>query len=235
MVDHVTCMVVDDDRIDSLSVQVFLRFYPFMEVIGQYEAAEPALEAAALRRPDVLFLDIDMPGMDGLELRRRLMDIPACVFITAFADYALDAFDLAALDFLVKPISADRFAQTMGRVEEYMLLRRRSDQLSHMLGADVVYIKEGHERVKVRMDEVLYLEALNNYTGVVTTKKRYMVLSPLGSLLKEDAFSRFVRIHRSFAVQKNFVTRIGTGEVEVQGRALPVGRIYKDALHELDR
>jgi len=233
MLDKVCCMVVDDDRIDCLTVLAFLRQYPFMECIGDFPAAEPALVAAAERRPDVLFLDIDLPGIDGLRLREQLMQIPACVFITAFPDYALDAFDLAALDFLVKPVGADRFARTMSRVEEYMQLRRRSEQLSHTLGGDVLFIKDGHQRIKLRMEDVLYLEALNNYTGIVTLTKKYTVLTPISSLLKEATFRRFVRIHRSFAVQKNYVTRISTDGVQVQDRLLPVGRTYKEALSEL--
>lgn len=227
-------MVVDDDRIDCLTVLAFLRRYPFMECIGDYSAAGPALTAAATRQPDVLFLDIDMPEMSGLALREQLLRIPVCVFITAFPDYALEAFDLSALDFLLKPIGADRFARMMSRLEEYMLLRRKSDQLNHTLGADAIFIKEGHTQVRVPMGEVLYLEALNNYTGVVTATRTYNVLTPISSLLKEEPFNRFVRIHRSFAVQKNYVTRISASHVDVQGQTLPVGRTYKDALHGLD-
>ena len=87
-----------------------------MECIGDFPAAEPALVAAAERRPDVLFLDIDLPGIDGLRLREQLMQIPACVFITAFPDYALDAFDLAAVDFLVKPVQEDTFIAAVQRL-----------------------------------------------------------------------------------------------------------------------
>ena len=233
MLDKVTCMVVDDDRIDCLTVLAFLRRYPFMECIGDFSAPQPALEAAKKQPPDVLFLDIDMPGSSGLQLREQLLSIPACVFITAFPDYAIDAFDLAALDFLVKPISADRFARTMARVEEYIQLHRRSEMLSHTLGADVIFIKEGHEKIKLRMDEILYLEALNNYTGVITSARKYTVLTPISTLLKEEPFRRFVRIHRSFAVQKNFVTRVGAAEIQVQDKTLPVGRTYKNALDDL--
>jgi len=235
MLDKVRCMVVDDDRIDCLTVLAFLRQYPFMECIGDFPAAGTALAAAAERQPDVLFLDIDMPGMNGIRLREQLMDIPACIFITAFPDYALEAFDLAALDFLLKPFSADRFARTMSRVEEYMQLRRRSEQFSHALGGNVLFIKEGHQRIKLRMEDVLYLEALNNYTGIITLTKKYTVLTPISSLLKEESFCRFVRIHRSFAVQKHYITRIGADEVQVQGTMLPVGRTYKDSLNELGR
>jgi DNA-binding LytR/AlgR family response regulator len=233
MLDKITFMVVDDDRVDCLTLLAFLRRYPFMECIGDFASPVPALEAAITQLPDVLFLDIDMPDMSGLELRQQLLRVPACVFVTSFPEYALDAFELAAIDFLQKPFSADRFARTMDRIEEYIRIRRRSDQLSYTLGADTFFIKEGHKHVRVRMDDILYLEALNNYTGIITASEKYTVLKPISSLLKEGSFSRFIRIHRSFAVQKNFVTWIGSGEVQVHDKKLPVGRAYKDALNEL--
>jgi DNA-binding LytR/AlgR family response regulator len=231
----ITCMVLDDDNIDCLTVKAFLQRYPHLECIGAYLSAETAMAAAKEHRPDVLFLDVDMPGLSGLQVREQLLDIPACIFITAFPEYAVDAFELSALDFLVKPVTGQRFERAIQRVDEYIALRRRSDQLSHTLGADVIFIKEGYEKKKVRMDEVLYLEAFNKYTCIITADKKYTVLAPLHGLLNEDAFRCFVRIHRSYAVQKNFVTRIGTADVDVQGRTLPVGRTYKDTLHELAR
>jgi two-component system LytT family response regulator len=234
MLDQITCLVVDDDRVDGLTVLAFLRDYPFMRSIGHFHSAETALPAALENPPDVLFLDIDMPGMSGLKLREQLPGIPACIFITSYPDYALEGFEMAALDFILKPFSADRFEKTVHRIRDFIQLHRRSDLLSHTLGSEAVLIKEGHDRVKVRLDEIMYLEALNNYTSIITRNRKYTVLSPISSLLKEKPFHRFIRIHRSYAVQKNFITRISTGEVLVNDRVLPVGRTYKDALHELN-
>lgn len=231
----ITCMVLDDDKIDCLTVLAFLQRYPHLECIGSYMSSEKALAAMIDRQPEVLFLDVDMPGLTGLQVREQLLDIPVCIFITAFPEYAVDAFELSALDFLVKPFTSQRFEKAIQRLDEYLELRRRSDQLSHTLGADVIFIKEGYDKKKIRLDEVLYLEAYNKYTCIVTTEKKYTVLAPLNGLLTENAFRSFVRIHRSFAVQKNFVTRIGTTEVDVKGRTLPVGRTYKDTLHDLVR
>jgi len=231
----ITCMVLDDDKIDCLTVLAFLQRYPHLECIGSFTSAETALTAVRDRQPEVLFLDVDMPGLTGLQVRKQLLDIPVCIFITAFPEYAVDAFELFALDFLVKPFTAQRFEKAIQRLDEYIGLRRRSDQLSHTLGADVIFIKEGYDKKKIRLDEVLYLEAFNKYTCIVTADRKYTVLAPLNGLLNENAFRCFVRIHRSFAVQKNYVTRIGTADVDVQGRTLPVGRTYKDTLHELAR
>ncbi|HVM88096.1 MAG TPA: LytTR family DNA-binding domain-containing protein [Puia sp.] len=234
MVNTISCIVVDDDQVDRLLVQAYLKTFPFIEIAGVYESPKDALQAARKNIPDCLFVDVDMPEMSGLELRDQLLYIPACVFITSYPDYAVEGFEMAALDFLVKPVSAERFKKTIVRLQDYINLRRRSDMLSHTLGADTIFIKDGHNQIKLQLHEIIYLEALNNYTGIVTNTRKYTVLSPISSLLKEKPFSRFVRIHRSYAVQKNFIRKISADEVLVNDSiALPVGRTYKEALNSI--
>ena len=225
-----SCFIVDDDEIDRLTTQSFCKRYPFLDIAGVFSAAAGALEAAAKTPPDVLFLDIDMEGMSGLELRERLEHIPACIFITSYPDYAVESFEKAALDFLVKPLKADRFAKAMDRLQQYLSVQHKAALLDHTLGADTVFIKDGHEQVKIALHEIVYLEALKDYTGIITAHKKYCVLSTLGGLLEQQAFKMFVRIHRSYAVQKNFVERVTAREVIVNSIALPLGRSYKDAL-----
>ncbi len=227
-------MVVDDDKVDKLIVQAYLETYPFIEITGVFESPVLALEAAQKNHPDCLFLDIDMPDMSGLQMREQLLHIPACVFITSYPEYAVESFEMAALDFLVKPFSAERFGKTINRLQEYMMIRRKSELLSHTLGADTVFIKDGHSQVKLQLHEVIYLEALNNYTSIVTDKRKYTVLSPISGLLKEKPFSRFIRIHRSYAVQKNFIKKISADTVHINNNILlPIGRTYKEALNSI--
>ena len=235
MTNKISCMLVDDDRVDLLTTEAFLESYPFIEIAGCYTAPEAALKAAKEMMPDAFFLDIDMPGLTGLELRRRLMAIPACIFITSYPDYAVESFELAALDFLVKPLEHERFATMVGRLKEYISIRRKADMLSHALGADTVFIKDGTQQVKLALHDIVYLEALNNYTCVVTSGRKYTVLSTLSNLLQEGAFQSFVRIHRSYAVQNHLIRKIGGTEVLVGDVALPVGRSYKPALDQLTR
>jgi len=230
---QINCLIVDDDEVDRLTVLAFMEHYPFIHVMGDYESPSKALAEAKKSPPDALFLDIDMPGMNGLELREELMEIPACIFITSYPDYAVEGFELSALDFLVKPFSHDRFSKTMERLKEFMEIRQKAELLTHTLGADTIFIKEGTNQIKLNLHEVLYLEALNNYTTIVTTKRKHTVLSPLGNILKEKAFREFIRIHRSFAVQKHFIRKIKADEVLLDGIALPVGRSYKETLKVL--
>ena len=107
--------------------------------------------------------------------------------------------------------------------------------LSHALGADTVFIKDGTQQIKLALHDILFLEALNNYTCVVTAGRKYTVLSTLSNLLQETAFRSFVRIHRSYAVQRHFIRKIGSTEVQVGEVSLPVGRSYKPALDDLKR
>ncbi|MDP4216084.1 MAG: LytTR family DNA-binding domain-containing protein [Bacteroidota bacterium] len=233
MTPKISCLVVDDDEVDLRVTLSHLEDYPFLEVAGSYDSAATGLAAAQKKAPDALFLDIDMPGMNGLELREQLLHIPACIFITSYPDYALEGYDLAALDFLVKPFSQVRFAKTAARLQDYFIIRQKAEILNHTLGADTIFIKDGTRQVKLQLHEIIYFEALNNYTSIVTTTRKYAVLSTLGNLLKEEAFGNFIRIHRSFAVQKHFIEKIGPGEVQAGHVTLPVGRIYKDSLNFL--
>ena len=230
MKQSITCLVVDDDEIDRLTTVSYLKDYPFIEILGVFEEPFSALAAAEEKKPGVLFLDIDMPGMSGLELRKKLLHVPACVFITSYPDYAVEGFELAALDFLVKPFSGDRFEKMMNRLQQHAAIRQKAALLEHTLGGDTVFIKDGHEQVKLQLHEILYLEALKDYTGIVTAQKKYAVLSPLGTLIREKGFESFIRIHRSYAVQKNYVRKLSATEVLVNNIPLPVGRTYKDEL-----
>jgi len=234
MTKKITCLVVDDDEIDRLTAVSFLKEFPWVEITDQFDSPVKALTAAQKLLPDVLFLDIDMPEMSGLELRRKLLNVPACIFITAYPDYAVESFEVAALDFLVKPFSAKRFEITMERLQEYLRLRHKSELLNHTLGGDTIFIKDGHSHVKVQMHEIIYLEALKDYTRIITPNHKYAVLSPLGNLIKNKAFSSFIRIHRSYAVQKHYIQNISSGEVLLSNNiALPIGRSFKLTIQSL--
>ena len=224
------CFIVDDNQVDRLTTASFLRRFSFIKVTGLFDSAEAALLAADKVLPDVLFLDIDMPEIDGLELRTRLQKVPACIFITAYPEYALQGFDVNALDFLIKPIRSERFDMAMDRLQYFLDIYYKAEKLDHSFNEESLFIKDGHERVKIQIYDIIYLEALKDYTGIITGNKKYCVLSPLGNLLKEKAFQSFVRIHRSYAVQKQYIRKVTPKSIMVNNLLLPIGRSYKDAL-----
>jgi len=222
-----SCIIVDDNEIDRLTALAHARQYPTLDVVGVFESATEALACLRDRPVDVLLLDVDMPGLSGLELRAKLMQVPVCVFITAYADYAADSFAVDAFDYLLKPIRADRFSHTMSRIQQFFELKRKAQLFDLSLGADTIFIKDGHRQIKLNLHEVIYLEGLKDYTRIVTTTQPYTVLSSIGNLLQSQPFQSFLRIHRSYAVQRHYIDRIDTQQVHVHNFTLPIGRNYR--------
>lgn len=228
------CIIIDDDEIDRLTVLSYAKKFPNLNILGTFESAEEAFLIIEKEKIDVLFLDIDMSGLSGLDFRKKTLDIPVCIFITAHPEHAVESFELDTLDFIVKPIKLDRFSQTMSRIEEFMEIKLKAQLFEASIGGDTIYIKEGHEQTKVKLHDILYLEALKDYTLIVTNRKRHCVLSSIGTLLKENHFQSFIRIHRSFAVQKQFIQKINSQEIELKNNVLiPIGRSYKDNINIL--
>lgn len=227
-----SCIIIDDDEIDRLTVVSFAKKFPILDILGVFESAEEAVPFIEKEKVDILFLDIDMPGLNGIEFRKKALEIPVCIFITAHPEHAVESFEIETLDFIVKPLKLDRFAQTVSRIEEFMEIKLKASLFEASIGGDTIYIKEGHEQTKVKLHEILYLEALKDYTLIITNKKRHCVLSSIGNLLKEDHFQSFIRIHRSFAVQKQFIQKINSSEIILNNNiAIPVGRSYKENLN----
>lgn len=232
MMKKYSCIIVDDDEIDRLTVLSFAKKFPILDILGVFESAEEALPFLEKEKVEILFLDIDMPGLNGIEFRKQTLEIPVCVFVTAHPEHAVESFQIETLDFIVKPLKLDRFTQTINRIEEFMEIKLKASLFEASIGGDTIYIKEGHEQTKVKLHEILYLEALKDYTLVVTDRKRHCVLSSIGNLLKEDHFQSFVRIHRSYAVQKQYVQKINSSEIVLNNNAvIPIGRSYKENLN----
>jgi two-component system, LytTR family, response regulator len=224
------CIIIDDNELDRLMAFSYVKKYPFLNICGVFSSASEALETIEKKEIDILFSDIDMPEMTGLELRGKLKNIPACIFITSYPDYAAESFEVDTFDFLVKPIKAERFEHSINRIQQYFEIKQKAALFEHSLGGNTIFIKDGHQQIKVNLHEILYLEALKDYTRIVTTTKKYSVLSSIGNLLLESSFKSFLRIHRSFAVQSNYIDKISAQQVYIQDFILPIGRSYKDVL-----
>lgn len=225
------CIIVDDDEVARLKVVSIARKFPVFNIIGHYSSATTAFTVAEKEKIDVLFLDIDMPSMNGLMLRKKLANIPVCVFITSHPEHAAETYELETLDFIVKPLREERFTQTVSRIEEFMEIKHKATLYEASFGDDYIYIKDGYEKVKVKLYEIWYIEALKDYCLLVTAHKRYCVFSGIGNLLKESHFSHFIRVHRSYAVQKQFIEKINTNDITLINQIkLPLGNSFKENL-----
>lgn len=226
------CIIVDDDEVARLKVLSVTRRFPILNIVGSYSSAESAMANINKEKIDVMFLDIDMPNTNGLDFRKRLMNIPVCVYITSHPDYALESFELDTLDFLMKPLQPERFAQTVSRIQEFMEIKHKASLYEMSFGDNFIYIKEGLEQTKIHLHEILYLEALKDYTLLVTNQKKHCIFSGIGNLLKEIHFESFVRVHRSYAVQKQFIQKVGSQNITlIKNISIPLGNSYKENLN----
>ncbi len=228
------CIIIDDDEIDRLTVTSFVKRQPNFNILGVFEDARSAISLLQTENIHVLFLDIDMPGLNGIDFRKMASDVPVCIFITSHPEFAVESFELDTLDYIVKPIKYERFQQAVKRIEDYLDLRTKASFLEENMGGDSIYIKEGTDQIKVKLHDILYLEALKDYTKIVTETKFYCVLSNLGVLTKKSNFNTFVRIHRSYAIQPHYVSKIQTNNIILQNSTiLPIGRSFRENVNLL--
>jgi two-component system, LytTR family, response regulator len=227
-----SCVVIDDNDIDRLVTYSLIKKVEVLNLVGQFSSVSEAQNCVDFNTIQIVFLDIDMPEINGLEFRKMMMNIPACIFITAHPEHAVESFELETLDFLVKPLTKERFGQTIIRIQEYLGIKEKALIYESIIENDYIFIKEGHEQVKIKLSEILYLEALKDYTLIITAHKRHCILNSLGTTLKQNAFASFVRIHKSYAVLPAMIIKIAATEIELLNQInLPIGRAYKSNIH----
>ncbi|HTR30091.1 MAG TPA: LytTR family transcriptional regulator DNA-binding domain-containing protein [Puia sp.] len=224
-------LIVEDDDFDRLSVESEADKFPFLTKIA---ACRHPLEAAELieqHRPDILFLDVEMPGMSGIDLLRLLRGQSfLVVYITSHPEFAVEGFELAAFDYLVKPLTAERFARCVLRLRDFAGMREKACAFEKEQEAGAITIKQGHDKVRLQLGDIQYLEAMKDYTRVVTTDRQYLVLTTLSDLLEKVPAEKFVRIHRSYAVARDKVTAVHGNKLKLAAAELPVGKLYRHAV-----
>jgi two-component system, LytTR family, response regulator len=225
------CIIVDDDEVARLKVVSIAKKFPVLNIIGYFSSATKAFPIIEKEKIDIFFLDIDMPNVNGLEFRKKMMSVPVCVFITSHPEYAVESFETETLDFIVKPLLIERFAQTVKRIEEFMEIKRKATLFESSFGEDTIFVKEGYEQTKIKLYDILYIEALKDFTILVTQNKRHCVSNGIGNLLKESHFQSFIRVHRSYAVQKHFIQKTASQHVTlINGIIIPIGNSFKENL-----
>ncbi len=221
-------MVVDDNELDQLAILAQAAKYPYLTHTGTFSNTMDALSALNSIQPELVFLDVDMPGGTGIELLRSVRDkIPIAVFVTSHGEFALEGFELEAFDYILKPLTEKRFQQTMARVTEYRQMKLDANAYAVQYEKEAVTIKEGHNQVRIPISDIIYLEAMDSYTKVVLRDKKYMTLASLSNMLEQLPEEKFGRIHRSYAVAKDKIEELKSGELICGGHELPVGKTYK--------
>lgn len=230
MKDTIKCIIIEAEEQDRKALSTLLESYPNIEIVDFFDSAEAALPYINLPL-DFVILDINLPGMSGIELRKLSNKIPVSIFISSHPEHAVETFDLDALDFLIKPLKTERFQHSMHKLLDFFEMKDKSDRFDALVGENHMNIKDGCDTFQIKISDILYLEALKDYTRIITHEKKHCILDSLGSLLNKHHFDGFVRIHRSFAIPKHQIKSKNTHEVElIQKIKLPIGRAYKKNL-----
>ncbi|WP_242929099.1 LytR/AlgR family response regulator transcription factor [Pontibacter vulgaris] len=205
----------------SLSVKV-----PYLELVACFTDAFTALEYLQNESVDLLFLDIKMPDISGLEFVTSLQKKPLVIFTTAYSEHAVTSFELDAIDYLLKPFSLVRFVKACNKAQELLQLRSNSPASVK----DYLFLKTGYEQVKVYYSEILYLEAAGNYVTFVLENKKLLTRMTISEVCELLPPGKFIRVHRSYIVAKDRIDKIERHQVCIKGNPVPVGASYMQQL-----
>lgn len=224
-----SCLIVDDEPIAIRVVRNHLQNFPNIEIAGECSNAIEALDFLMQKPVDLMFLDIQMPQITGLELIRNLQHPPLVIFTTAYRDFAVEAFDLDVVDYLLKPFSLARFAKSIGKFVQQM--SEKNNGFHHPETnptPEYILIKADKKIYKIDLNDLVYLESMGDYVNVYTPTEKITTKERISNLNEKLPANQFLRIHRSYVVSIRRIDAILTGCIEIANKKLPVGRNYKE-------
>jgi DNA-binding LytR/AlgR family response regulator len=231
----INAIIVDDEPLALDVLETYIESMPDIHLVKRCSNAMEANEALSKHDVDLMFLDIQMPQISGIEFLKTLSKPPMVIFTTAFANYAIEGFELNAIDYLLKPISLDRFMKAVNKAKEQLELTRHEVVSANEEGADFIFVKADKKLIKLRYKDILYIEGLKDYVIIKKTDgSRIVTLQTMKMLESKLPTTHFQRIHRSFIVQIDQINALMGNMVEVMEKGvakhLPVGKNYREEL-----
>lgn len=221
------CLVVDDDELSRSVIEDLINETDSLELIKSCEDAVEAFKVIKEEHIDLVFLDIEMPKMDGLEMLRTLSPLPQVILVTAHEKYAVESYEYDVTDFLHKPISLARFMKAVDKAYN----RFENNRASITSQDKTIFIKADSRLVQINTEDILYIEALGNYMRIYTTDdQKYTILSTMKDIISKLSSDDFVRVHRSFIVRLDKIKTIEDNYIVINGKQINIGKAYKDDL-----
>jgi DNA-binding LytR/AlgR family response regulator len=225
------CLVVEDEPLAAEVLQDYIRQVPFLHLAGTCSDALYALEFLQKEKVDLLFLDIHLPRLKGLDFLRTLNHPPKVILTTAYHEYAVQGYELNVLDYLLKPIEFSRFISAVNKMKAVNSSVASSPSVvTHKRTISILTEKR---KVIIPLDEIIYIESLKEYIRIHTTTKPYITKYGIGKIEEELGSAQFIRVHRSFLVSLDKIRAYDSTELEVAGKSIPIGRNYKDVVLEI--
>lgn len=224
------CLIVEDEPLAAEVLQDYIRQVPYLHLSGVCTDALYALDFLQKEKIDLLFLDIHLPRLKGLDFLRSLSHPPKVILTTAYHEYALQGYELNVLDYLLKPIEFSRFVAAVSKI--------KASADPRVPAADgqqrkTISIQTEKRKVIIPLDEIIYVESMKEYIRIHTSSKAYITKYGIGKIEEELDASRFIRVHRSFLVALDKIHAYDATELEIAGKLIPIGRNYKDSVLEI--
>ncbi|WP_299221932.1 response regulator [uncultured Aquimarina sp.] len=231
----IRCLVVDDEPLARDVIENFISRIDDLELIAKCSSAHEAFNVLHKEDIDLIFLDIQMPEITGIEFLKDLSPAPTVIFTTAYKDHAIDAYNLDAIDYLLKPIEFSRFLKSVNKVyrQSKPIPETRTEIQNNILeDKPYIYLKVLKKMQKIYLKDILYIESLKSYIKVKTTTKEIIAHRPISSIESILPIDKFLRVHRSFLISVDHIDAFSPIEIELKGNKVPVGRKYKETVKE---
>jgi len=231
----IKCVIIDDEPLAREGISNYIREIDFLEHVGSCENPVELIKLLDQHHVDLIFLDIQMPKMNGIDFLKMIQKPPMVIITTAFPSYALEGFQLNVLDYLLKPITFDRFFKSVNKAKDYyQLITKPASQGSSKQdkGADYFFIKCGSKYEKIVFDDILYVQGMQNYITIYTKKDKYITLLNMKDLEQNLDSQSFIRVHKSYIVSIDKIDGIEGNEISIQSYSIPISRNYREQVIE---
>lgn len=228
------CVIVEDEPLARNLMVEYVRKVPSLNLIEACSSPVTAIDVLRKNSVDLLFLDVQMPELTGISLLKILQKRPLVVLTTAYSEYALEGFELDVADYLLKPITFERFLKAVDKVTQRLESKQApaTEKIIQETTSPFVFVKDGTKLVKVQLNDILFVEGLKDYVTIHTRQQKIVSLQRLKSLEEQLPADKFIRIHNSFIVALQAIDVVHKGEVQIGGAMLPIGETYKKTFKE---
>ncbi len=226
------CIIIDDEPLARAGLKEYISDIDFFNLLGEFDNALAATEIIGSGKVQLLFLDIQMPKISGINFFKTLVNPPAVIFTTAFPQYALEGFEVNALDYLVKPVSFDRFYKAALKAKEVLMQKQNDKAVIQEAASSYFFIKADNSLVKIMYADVLFVEALQNYVTIHTITKKYISYLTFKSVEEYLPVDAFIKVHKSFIIAATRVDSIDGNEICIGQHRIPISRTLKEEVVE---
>ncbi|MDF2434235.1 MAG: two-component system, LytTR family, response regulator LytT [Mucilaginibacter sp.] len=226
-----SCIIVDDEPVARKILAEFVAQVPFMDLQGKFENATKAEAFLTTSEVDIMFLDIEMPKISGLQLLQTIDNKPLVILTTAFPKYALEGYELEVIDYLLKPFAFSRFMKAVQKAKEYRQMQNATSVSQSI--STYLFVKSEKRIEKIELNEILYAETLGNYIIIHLTHKKIIAYLTLKSLESQLPSNEFIKIHQSYLVNCSRICAIEGNEIKINDKSLPISRNYRDSIMDM--